>query len=181
MQTASYLAPTISRLSPQVVNTYGNSPITIQGKSFGYFDASAVITVGRSLCSPTAYTSDSSLRCRVQSGAGAALNVSVQIGNQVSTAFGIFSYLPPQLSDASPRVLNTTGGVLTVTGQNFGYAIQDQRVFVGSTVCSSASPSPWISGHSESDSLTFFCVESKTSSVQTRLCPALCPKVLETT
>lgn len=146
VQMASYFSPTISRILPQVLPTYANVPITIQGKNFGYFDASPVVNVGMSLCSPTLYTSDSSITCTVQSGTGAALNVSVLIVAQVVTSFRAFSYLPPQINDAIPRFQNTTGGILTVIGQNFGFAALDQKIFVGSTACLSASASPWISG-----------------------------------
>jgi hypothetical protein len=158
VQTASYFSPTISRITPQVLSTFANTPITIQGRNFGYFDASAVVTIGLSLCSPTVYMSDSSIRCTVQSGAGSALNVSVLIATQIAMVFRAFSYSPPQINDAIPRFQNTTGGVLTVLGQNFGFQGMDQRIFVGSTVCSSASSSPWISG--EFAHVLFTCVRN---------------------
>jgi len=146
VQTASYQAPVIARITPQSLPTVGSSLVTIQGTFFGYFDSAGVAAVGLSLCSPTSYVSDTSISCKVQSGVGGALNVTLQIGGQTSVLLRSFSYLPPQLYYAFPTVLNTTGGVLTVTGVNFGYAVQNQKVFVGSTACSSASMSPWISG-----------------------------------
>ncbi len=147
LQVAGYEGPVISRVTPQALPPLGNAPVTVEGRSFGFFDASGVVTVGLSACSSTLYVSDTSMKCIAPSGLGGNLNISVQIRSQSSIAMRVFSYFPPVLSDAFPRLMNTTGGTITVFGQNFGYFSQNQRIFVGNTACPSSSSSPWVSGN----------------------------------
>jgi hypothetical protein len=147
VQVASYEAPVILRVTPPSLPPSGNAPVTVDGRSFGFFDASAVVTVGLSACASTLYVSDTSIKCVAPNGLGGNLNISVQIRGQISTAINVFSYFPPIISDAFPRLMNTTGGTITVIGQNFGYFSQNQRMFVGNTACSSAASSPWVAGN----------------------------------
>jgi len=81
-QAASYHAPDLAEVTPHALlgDSSANALLTITGSHLGLTDSSVQARVGHTGAESTLHWSDSSLLCRVASGAGRALGVAVTVG-----------------------------------------------------------------------------------------------------
>lgn len=114
-----YEAPVINQISPAVLPTAGQIPLTITGSNFG--SSGAVVDFGEGSCPIVGDgQSHDSIVCTAPEGVGRELPVVVRVGGQAS-APAFVDYLAPAISSVSPGVLPTVGNItLTIIGTNFG-------------------------------------------------------------
>jgi hypothetical protein len=116
--TFTYAPPEIVSVSPPSAPTSGNSNLVIFGNNFG--DNTPLVQIGGIACVvDTARTNHTHIVCKAPAGQGANLDVFVFVGEQSATLSG-FSYLPPSIDSVTTADADTSGGLLTVTGDNFG-------------------------------------------------------------
>ena len=117
----SYLAPSISSITPSSAATSGNVLITLVGSNFG---TSGAVTFGPYTCStsyPGTSYSTNKVICYLPPGQGANLSVLVNVSAIVNPIVPLFSYNPPNITNISPVSGPTSGGgVITLYGVNFG-------------------------------------------------------------
>ena len=146
-----YAAPDVREVkaSSLPLATAGGGALSVTGSGFG-LEAGARVSLGASECAQTRFVSDSSLVCTPRPGAGAHLQLAVEVGGQrwVAPPDGVsLEYAPPVLADVWPRLVPKDGGaVLTVRGRSIHANAKDyeavwQRVaspqpreFVGSVL-----------------------------------------------
>ena len=92
--------------------------ITIHGSGFGTEEGAAV-SLGATSCSLTVWSSDSKILCQPAPGAGANLQLKVEVGGQQGVAEDEIKYQDPELSTLTPRMLPRDGGTVTVVGSHF--------------------------------------------------------------
>lgn len=131
--TVGVAPPAVSNVLPGSFDTPGGVSIDITGSFLG---APGTVTVGGAIC-PVIAWSTTSIRCTVPPGEGTQpVVVTTSLGLQ-SSPYAV-SYRAPALFSLMPTTLPFTGGMLTITGVNFGPA---PTVSVGSTACAIASAS----------------------------------------
>ncbi len=136
--TFSYVAPSISAISPTTGSTVGGTIVTVTGSSFGADTGSRSITIGGASCSVQSW-SHTSIVCSTPAGQGLQQAVLVTAASGLNSAgassAASFSYNAPSLSSTiSPTAASTAGGTnITLTGSNFGQAA---TVTVGGVACS---------------------------------------------
>lgn len=134
----SYIAPTITRVSPTPISTGPLATrITITGTNFG-ISGQLVFISGIPCPLDTSINSTSTLLyCRAPPGTGIRLLILVYVAEQESTGAVTLSYSPPVLSSITPNTnLPTRGNVsITLTGTNFGANVSVAEVLVGSVQC----------------------------------------------
>ena len=124
-QAFTYDATRITALKPTNGPTTGNYDVTILGKSFGTMAYNTTASVGGSPCKTMAWTSDSSIACKVGLGVGKDANVRLVIDwNELDARTdgnNRFTYNRPVVSQASTYEIPTRGEqVVTLKGENFG-------------------------------------------------------------
>ena len=110
----------INSLYPQQLPVGGSKDalITIYGSGFGPENGAAV-SLGATSCSLIIWTSDSKILCQPAPGAGATLELKVEVGGQQGVAASVLKYQDPELSSHTPRMLPREGGTVTVVGSHF--------------------------------------------------------------
>ena len=136
----SYLAPTVSSVSPSTVSVTGGV-ITIGGANFGASKFSISVLVGGINCPVLATpTSHSSVKCTMPPGYGADHAIVVTVDGQASSEKKYVSYASPSVSTISPSsTIPVSGGTLTITGNNFFSG--KTTVFIGKKSCTGVSVS----------------------------------------
>lgn len=135
---------------PAVTHIIGGSTdgevITLVGTNFGSASATVDVVISSLPCSVTAWN-HTTIECALAPGVGVNLDVTVSVDGQQEDGAPrpIFSY-------NAPNILSVTGCTdtmadtsncpisglvtITVTGSNFGSAMDDPRIFVGNNECS---------------------------------------------
>ena len=125
--------------STGLTNTPGSasaSSVTILGLGFSLYDPSASASVGGARCQTTEWISATSLGCL--SSAGAASSLVVTIDGNVGCGQATFSFDSPVVTGVHPaNVPNSAGGVLSVTGTNFGSLDFSASARLGERPCES--------------------------------------------
>eukprot|EP00163_Fabomonas_tropica_P010568 TRINITY_DN2073_c0_g2_i4.p1 TRINITY_DN2073_c0_g2~~TRINITY_DN2073_c0_g2_i4.p1 ORF type:complete len:5484 (-),score=1034.41 TRINITY_DN2073_c0_g2_i4:293-16744(-) len=135
----TFLPVTLSSAAP-AANTQG-SAITIVGVNFGgSASAGHSASVGGSACSTVTYLSPTQLLCQAPPGMGLGLAVSVTVGNPsigyASSAVPVpMNYAAPTITAATPAV--SSGSLITISGDNLGFAGAVVNVTVGNSLCTS--------------------------------------------
>lgn len=160
--TVSYPAHTVTGVAPgnsavqdtRDVMLYGSNfgpALEVQGK-FGIgspeTNPGEQIRIGDTQCQTIAYSSTTSVRCRVAHGVGRRHDVSLRINGYASTLAASFSYDVPRTLTVTPSSYSPTTTVnttLTITGRNFGSTEFEASVRVGVTTCGT---STWVSDSS---------------------------------
>jgi hypothetical protein len=125
---ASYAAPQIGSLDAPDATTAGGTPLTLNGSNFG--KARAVVTVGGAPC-PILTQADARIVCTLPAGEGSHSAVALSVDQQQANPL-TFHYPRPAIDAVTPAKIPTTGGVITLTGSNFGLTTQ---VTVNGGVC----------------------------------------------
>jgi hypothetical protein len=136
--TFSYVAPSISAISPTTGSTVGGTIVTVTGSSFGADTGSRIITIGGASCTVQSW-SHTSIVCSTPAGQGTQLPVYVRAASGLETVTPLFfSYNGPSLSPTIlPTAASTAGNTpITLTGSNFG---QTATVTVGGVSCPAVS------------------------------------------
>ena len=143
---ASYDVPVLQRV-PNSVDGYiqnqangpctGGTVVTLWGQGFGLYDLTNALTIGSFSCSVSGWSSDTSLYCLTQSGAGVLLSVFATVGQKAAQISQAFSFDSPQIESVIPPYSPATGGAtIFLSGSNFGaMGILPLYVSVGSTYC----------------------------------------------
>lgn len=129
----SYYPPTA--ISTTNSDTTGGL-ITITGSNFGTTSSSITAVVNGRICTSVTSITDSKFSCILAAGVGKNLGVYVTVNGQTSTTQYIFSYNPPSVISSTPT--STDGGLITITGSNFGPAGTQSLVTINSQTCSNA-------------------------------------------
>lgn len=133
----SYLAPSITGISPTAAGTIGGTPLTITGNNFGL---NGVVRVGTTEC-PVSSWSHTNIVFAAPTGQGTNVAVVVSVAGQEAGPT-TFSYSPPSITGIAPGSAATIGGTtLTIMGGNFGLS---GKVSMGGAECVVSS---W--GHTE--------------------------------
>jgi len=129
----SYLAPTVTALSPPALSTTGGTALTIAGDNFGTTGAS--VTVGANPC-PVVSQTQTQIVCTAPAGQGHVVAVQVQVAGQ-SAATQFAAYQAATITSVFPSSGPAAGGTaLTLSGANFG---QSGIVTVAGLPCSTSS------------------------------------------
>ncbi|MBN8639398.1 MAG: IPT/TIG domain-containing protein, partial [Anaerolineae bacterium] len=129
--------PTVLSVTPSNCTTSGGCVVTIKGY---YFGNKATVYFLDAICTRSSgqYVSDQQIVCTVPAGIGRNVPVrvdSVVTGTGVANS-SVFSYLPPVITSAvAPTKLTSGGGIVTITGRNFGASTLNVTVTFGSFVC----------------------------------------------
>jgi hypothetical protein len=119
-------------------NKYPYAPVsvTIFGILFGLFDESPSVRIGFTACEETLWSSQSTLICRISSGASNNDHVTVTSNSQLNTISRIFVYDFPSISSTSPQNSATSDLVQTsVFGLNFGRMCLSNTLRFGRSQC----------------------------------------------
>jgi IPT/TIG domain/Tyrosine-protein kinase ephrin type A/B receptor-like len=126
--TFSYVAPTLSAVTPATASTLGGSVITLYGANFG---TTPSVSIGAQACA-LVWSNHSAATCTLASGVGGGLTVQITVASQPSNTLS-FSYIAPYISSVVPSLLGTAGTTLTLHGSNFGAT--GATVSVGGVAC----------------------------------------------
>lgn len=123
--------------------------MTVSGSNFGTYDTSPVAAIAWQDCELTKFVSDSSLLCKMPSGAGTQ-DVLVTVEGQSLAAVSVgFAYDPPAVSSIAPRNGVAAGGTqLSVFGSNFGTVDFTPAVSIGAVSSTIANNNVWTSDSS---------------------------------
>ncbi|PRP82680.1 outer membrane autotransporter barrel domain-containing protein [Planoprotostelium fungivorum] len=125
----SYLPPAFYNASSGLTS---GGLINIYGSQFGNDPTALVITANGEPCqNPSIVSSSTTISCTAVAGTGAAKSLTIVVGGQLTT--GTFSYLPP-----TPQITSTvatTGGVVTISGTNFGTSSSATSVTINGQTC----------------------------------------------
>lgn len=136
--TVNYDAPAINSVTPPRAGTAGQVYLTLSGDNFGDQTDQVEIRLGGTMgprCRldvPLASVDHDSVRCLLEAGQGADLNLLITVSGQQSNAF-LYSYAAPVIDSVSTRVGPVAGGYpLTIIGSQFG---TDPEVRIGTELC----------------------------------------------
>jgi hypothetical protein len=137
----SYDAPSLLSVQPAGdVPTAGQSNITVSGSNFGVFSSSVAVRAGFTSCEASYWISDTSVICKLSSGAGLNLGVSVTSSMLIGTLTEALSYALPNITSAERLNFPARGGIsFTLSGQNFGTTSYSITLTFGATLCPSTS------------------------------------------
>jgi hypothetical protein len=131
----SYFPPIIASVNPKIQPSTGQSMMSIFGSNFGFSDFSNVIVINSYSQNPT-WISDTCLVCTVPQGTGKGKNVLLAVGGQSISAKNVYSYQPPQVNVATPKIYPTQAMIWTnITGKSFGVFDSTPVTLVGGTQC----------------------------------------------
>ncbi len=180
--TFSYLAPTISSISPSSGPPSGGTVVTITGSNF---TSNATVTFGGNPATAVTFVSSTEIQATSPQGSG-SVSVVVTESGQTSNSLS-FNYLAPTISSISPSSGTTSGGtVVTITGSNFtsnatvtfGGNPATAVTFVSSTEIQATSPSGTgsvavvvVQGPQVSNSLSFTYTSSSSQTVYNPVTP----------
>ena len=125
-----YTSPAVDQIKADSLplSPAGGGALTVMGSGFGFQSGQATVSLGTTECRQTTYLSDSTLVCTPPAGAGAHLQLAVEVGGQrwVGDAGVNLRYERPVLSAAFPRMLPGGGGdVVTVWGTSLNLDARD--------------------------------------------------------
>ena len=130
----SYTAPTVASVAPSVAAS--GALLTVSGDSFGSSTGGVSVLVGSSPCSVNS-VAPQMIVCTVPLGQGTGLIITVTVKGQSGKKAAAFSYPAPTITRVVPSLITPTGGVVTLTGTNFGdgstYSVYVDAVAVPST------------------------------------------------
>ena len=116
---------------------------SVMGSGFGQYEGSVQVRIHFTSCQETAWSSTSTLNCKVSTGAGQSLRASVTAHNLVSSASGVVSF--DSLMARSPTAVN----LLPIGGQRltvFGSGFSSSLVSLNARIHHTGSPATiWIS------------------------------------
>eukprot|EP01117_Protostelium_nocturnum_P011184 TRINITY_DN405_c0_g1_i6.p1 TRINITY_DN405_c0_g1~~TRINITY_DN405_c0_g1_i6.p1 ORF type:complete len:5778 (+),score=1958.70 TRINITY_DN405_c0_g1_i6:207-17540(+) len=121
----TYASPAVSS-SDTLPSTAGGSTVVLTGSNFGNDDSLVTVTFGGKSADQVHVLSHTSLSVRLPAGTGSNIPLVVKVDGLVSTSFPL-SYSPPTFSGLDGN-FDTNGGVITVTGTNFGSSSADIAV-----------------------------------------------------
>jgi len=153
----TYSGPVIAGFNVKNGPTTGGASVTIFGNNFGVSDPTPTAFIGPGTlysCTTTAWSTLTSVNCASATYAGGSLTVQLNVGRNVGTASGFFTYDAPLLTFFGNGNAPLTGQTsITVTGTNFGNYDFSLSTTVGSTACGTTS---WIA------STSFACLYGST-------------------
>ncbi len=118
--TFSYDPPALISVNPNHGPTVGGTAITLVGTNFGNQTATASVTIGGQPASVSS-CNHTQIVCQLPAGQGTNKAVVVTISGQPSLSPVTFSYDGPTITNVSPNVGPTAGGIeITLTGSSFG-------------------------------------------------------------
>jgi len=137
----------------QLLSATQSSPSTgaifmdVTGLDFGNWDfTSSSIRHDRSSGMISVWTSSSSLRCKLSSGAGRGIGIVATVGLAVSFLNNSLSYNVPFVSSGSPlNIASTSSMSITIVGSCFGVASTSARIRISAT---SSRGESWVSDSS---------------------------------
>ena len=133
----TYDRPTVTSFSPSTLSPAGGTSLTVVGTNFGTSGAS--VRIGGL---PATVTSQSNtvIVCTCPSGSGVRKSIQVDVAGQASLDTMFVDYAAPTISLITPDAgIPTQGGVLTITGSNFGTPTSFTSVEFGLTTLGPAS------------------------------------------
>jgi hypothetical protein len=129
---------------PQVPSGSTATYILLHGDLTGQSAATVAARIGGSACASTAWVSETTVMCRLASGASASLSVSVTVGLQVGTVLSALSYdalslfvTPGVRNSRSPLNSAVTGGVALRVLSDLGHTPYTASARLGGTACES--------------------------------------------
>jgi hypothetical protein len=138
----TYDSPVISVMKADNSPTSAGASLTIDGTSFGMINPSATVRIGDSRCGTVSWNSVTTVACLQDSrGYSKSYSAAVTISRLVGTAFKVYSFDSPALTQVHPRNLPLSSGS-SVTLSGFNFVANDgmtPTVVAGSTSCSTAS------------------------------------------
>jgi hypothetical protein len=135
----TYDRPTITSFSPSTLSPAGGTSLSISGTNFGSSGAS--VRIGGIPVTVTAQ-SQTAIVCTCLAGSGVRNSVQVDVGGQASLSGPVIDYTAPSISGITPgSTMPTQGGVLSISGSNFGNAGGPGFVEFGLTPLNAASVS----------------------------------------
>jgi hypothetical protein len=144
--TFTYDAPLITHVLSPNTPVSGATMVTIQGHNFAMSDTTPTAMMGMSICSTTAWISNSQVTCVTQPGSGQQLPITVQVTKVYGTGMRLFSYDAPVVtSTGTENGVTSAQTQLTISGFNFGNTDLTASAIIGGTTCQ---VSQWISGTS---------------------------------
>lgn len=130
--------PPVMTSSSVILPTMGPSTVIITGQNFGTVNGLVNVSLNGVNCGGVLIYNSTYLTCSVSNGAGGInLPASITVGNQMTTNPSFFSFQPPLISSVTP--VGTNGGIINITGSNFGNNVQLVTVTVGAVTCSPVS------------------------------------------
>jgi len=131
----TYDAPVVTYSWFQNGPTSAGPIVSVQGANFGQTDLAGTLYIGKTACAQTSYISATQLKCNVAVGQGRQDMLFVADGLW-GTLPGSFTYDAPVITLVKAVNAPTRwGGVVTVTGTNFGAEPSGPTVRIGATVC----------------------------------------------
>ncbi|PRP82836.1 outer membrane autotransporter barrel domain-containing protein [Planoprotostelium fungivorum] len=128
--------PPVMTSSSVTLPTMGPSTVVITGQNFGTVNSLVNVSLNGVNCGSVLIYNSTYLTCSVSNGAGGtSLPAGITVGNQMTNNPSFFSFQPPLISSVTP--VGTNGGIINVTGANFGNNVQLITVTVGAVACTS--------------------------------------------
>ena len=125
--------PSINTVTP--ASGTANTPILINGTSFGSPQGTSTVTVNGLLAGTASNWSDTSISINVPVGATSGIgNVVVTVNGQSSNGFTFNVVPPPSITGFSPGASGYAGQQVTVQGTNFGASQGASTVKFGTTI-----------------------------------------------
>ena len=117
----AYRAPILTGVTPSSGPAVGGTVLQISGHNFAQGRTSAAVGQYPVAAAGLRVSADgTALTVMAPAGHGAALNVSVSVGNQSTALHAAFSYWPPMVASTLPPVLDgANGGAVIINGSNF--------------------------------------------------------------
>ena len=149
----SYDSPVLTAFGPGNAPVSVGNTVTISGVNFGYGSVSSTVRLGDTICRTSSWQSATSIQCAPTgyyglqtTDAAFALQAQVEVGGVFQTAFGVFTFDAPVLTNtATPNIPGTGGASVTITGINFAPVDTSKAVTVGVSNCQTVS---WVSASS---------------------------------
>ncbi|PRP73158.1 outer membrane autotransporter barrel domain-containing protein [Planoprotostelium fungivorum] len=127
--TTSYLPPSFSYATSAPTS---GGIINIYGSQFGSDASALVITANGAPCrSPSIVIASTMVSCNATVGTGSSNNLNITVASQSTT--GTFSYLPP--TPLNVTMAPTSGGLVTVSGVNFGTISSSTSITINGQPC----------------------------------------------
>jgi thiol-disulfide isomerase/thioredoxin len=143
LHALSYEPPTVSRVDPATAT--GGQVIKIIGMNFGPNETATKVLIGGLQSLQVRHLSDTVVEAVVPEGVGAALGVTVVVGDEgngtrssMEQDANMFSYNQPEIHNISVRkALGRGGQITTITGRYFGNATVSKtaKIYVGMRPC----------------------------------------------
>jgi len=143
----TYDGPLISSFSSGNQPSTGGGLVSILGLNFAQYDVSLTVSVGRTLCGSTSWSSNTGVSCQILAGAGSTsgrdqtlLTSTVVTDTLTGTVTAGFTFDTPVVSSWLLSNGPTTYGVgfaVPLVGMNFGPFVTSPTARLGNTLCSS--------------------------------------------